>query len=54
MRKKYAPVGNTCQDFRALQAGRREDLAENPPELLIRGSMPLYYCVDLKKPDGKH
>jgi hypothetical protein len=34
---------------------RSEDLAENPPEgFLARGSMPLQYFVDFKKPEGKH
>jgi len=34
---------------------RFEDLAENPlGGLLARGSMPLQYFVDFKKPDGKH
>jgi len=32
-----------------------EGLAENPPGgLLARGSMPLQYFVDFKKPEGKH
>jgi hypothetical protein len=50
-----APVGITCQDFRAPQDERSEDLAENiPGGLLARGSMPLQYFVDFKKPEGKH
>jgi hypothetical protein len=32
-----------------------EDLAENPPGgLFARGSIPLKYFVDSKKPEGKH
>jgi hypothetical protein len=50
-----APVGITCQDFRAPYYRRSENPAENiPGGLLARASMPLQYFVDFKKPDGKY
>jgi hypothetical protein len=55
MRKNFAPVGITCQNFRAPPGGRSEDLAENPPgRLLVRGLLFLQYIVDFKKPERKH
>lgn len=53
--ERNPPVGITFQTFSAPQDGRSEDLAENPPGgLLARGSIPLQYFVDFKKPERKH
>lgn len=41
--------------FQYFNENGSEGLAGNPPGgLLARGSMPLKYFVDFKKPAGKH
>jgi hypothetical protein len=48
-RREYVPILQ-CSTERGF-----EDLAENPPgKLLARGSMPLHFFVDFKKPEEKH